>query len=92
MRDGKEGDGGEKCKYGETIKVIVQARVDGEKGRQLERQTQTGEHRESRLTGTDRGMETSGVEETEPQLTNCWTLHVDSSESYHHSEESLIIL
>lgn len=38
MRDGKEGDGGEKCKYGETIKVIVQARVDGEKGRQLERQ------------------------------------------------------
>lgn len=38
MRDGQEGDGGEKCEYGETIKVIVQARVDGEKSRQLERQ------------------------------------------------------
>lgn len=34
MRDGQEGDGGEKCEYGETIKVIVQARVDGEKSRQ----------------------------------------------------------
>lgn len=33
----KEGNGGEKCKYGETIKVIAQASVDGVKGRELER-------------------------------------------------------
>lgn len=32
MRDGQE-SGGEKCES-ETIEVIVQARVDGEKGRQ----------------------------------------------------------
>lgn len=38
MRDGKEGDGGERFKYGETVKVIVQARVDEARGRELERQ------------------------------------------------------
>lgn len=38
----KEGDGGEKCKYGGTIKVIVQASVDGVKGRELERQRADG--------------------------------------------------
>lgn len=38
----KEGNGGEKCKYGETIKVIVQASVDGVKGRELERQRADG--------------------------------------------------